>query len=312
MAHCEVVSVPRRGREAVELRASPAHEPLSSCAFEWPRDWRVHTSDWQPPGRLQVSYLFGLTAGPGDALTVSVARFGLEIDLLAFLRAGLGDAIFTGARRAGWTGLTVAHVDTEPPGPAWRIVCAGPAVHVLEARGVARRYLDRAAATLRSLSGFEAPAQPLIAAAVGAARLMRPAAWSATPEPAAHGHARTHFRHATNEGHLAAYLRVHVVDRRVHAGILPQALEAENARRLAVPGLVLGEPEPDPGPQGPTVRRTGEYLRRSIETRHAVRQVGPLLVFLDGATPGPERAPVRHLNGRRCFDLACASLRYEP
>ncbi len=311
MAHCEVVMVPRRGRDTVELRAAPAHEPLSSCAFEWPRAWRIHTTDWQPPAPLQVAHLFGLMAAPGDALVVSVARFGLEIDPLAFLKRSLGSAVVAEATRVGYHGLTVAVLELPSPGPAWRVVTSGPAVHLLEARGVARRYLDRAASTLRSLSGFEPPAQPFVAASVGPLRFQRPAAWTAQSEASPHGHHRAHFRHHTSEGHLAAYLRIHAVDRRVHVGGLPADFEARNTQRLDVPGLALGAPVEDPGPQGPTRRREGLYLKRSVETRHAVRQVGPMLVFADACFPGDDRAPVRRLNGRRCFDLAVSTLRLE-
>jgi hypothetical protein len=309
MAHCEVVQVPRRGREAVELRAAPAHEPLSSCAFEWPPGWKVHTTDWQPPALFEVGHLFGLSGAAGDTLTVSVARFGLEVDALAFLRERLGTAIMAQSTRSAWTGLSVGAIDLPAPGSAWRVVCTGPAVHVLEARGIARRYVDRAATTLRGLSGYAPPGENFGPASAGPLRMLRPLTWTPELESAPHGRFRAHFRRHTNEGHLAGYLRVSVVDRRVHPGLSPADLAAENERRLAFPGVVLGAPLSDPGPGGPTTRRDGEFERKSIETRHAVRQVGPLLVHLDACFPGAERAPLTRLNGRRAFDVAVWSLK---
>ena len=309
MAHCEVVQVPRRGRDAVELRASPAHEPLASCAFEWPPGWKVHTTDWQPPALFEVAHLFGLTAGSGDTLTISVARFGMEVDALAFLRDRLGTATMAQATRQAWTGLSVAAIDHPAPGSAWRIVCSGPALHVLEARGLARRYLDRAAATLRSLSGYEPPGESYGPGLVGPLRLLRPLAFTPQVDAAPHGQFRAHFRRLTNEGHLAGYLRVRVVDRRVHPGLPPADIAREVEATLGFPGVVLGPPSADPGPAGPTERRDGEFERRSVETRHAVRQVGPLLVHLDACFPGADRAPVTRLNGRRCFDVALWSLK---
>jgi hypothetical protein len=310
MAHCEVVQVPRRGRDVVELRAAPAHEPLASCAFEWPRGWRAHTTDWQPPALFETAYLFGLTAAPGDALTVGVARFGVEVDALAFLREKLGTAVGERAVRSAWTGLSVAALELPAPESSWRVVCSGPAVHLLEARGLARRYVDRAAATLRSLSGFEPPAERYGQAAVGPLRCLRPAAWPIVSEPAAHGYHRAHCLRTTNEGHLAAYLRVHVVDRRVHAGSPPAALLARVESDLTRDGLALGTPTDDAGPGGPTTRRTGTWRGQSVESRHAVRQIGPLLVSLDGAWPGAERAPLTRLNARRAFDVAVATLAF--
>lgn len=308
MAHCEVVAVPRRGREAVELRAAPAHEPLASCAFEWPPGWKVHTTDWQAPGRLQVGWLFGLTAAHGDALSVSVARFGMEVDALAFLKDHLGGAVVAGAQRVGWQGLSVGAIDEPSDGRAWRVVCSGPAVHVLEARGLGRRYLDRAAATLRSLSGYEPPAEPFVEAAVGPLRFLRPAAWTGAPDKAPHGHTRAHFRRHTNEGHLSGYLRVRVIDRRVHPGLNPAEAQTEVDQTILYPGLDLGAPVADAGPAGPTTMRTGTLDKRTVETRHGVRQVGPLLVHLDACFPGADRAPVTRLNGRRVFDVALWSL----
>jgi hypothetical protein len=310
MAHCEVVQVPRRGRDVVELRAAPAHEPLASCAFEWPRGWRAHTTDWQPPALFETAFLFGLTAAPGDGLTVSVARFGLEVDALAFLRDRLGTAVCEQAVRSAWTGLTVAALDHAPPGDAWRVVCSGPAVHVLQARGLARRFLDRAAATLRGLSGFEPPAERFVTTSAGPLRFLRPAAWQAVAEPAAHGFHRLHLQRASNEGHLASYLRIFVMDRRVHAGSPPEALLTQVERDLERDGLKLGKPRPEPGPGGPTTRRDGTFRGLGVETRHAVRQIGPLLVALDGACPGAERAPLTRLNARRAFDVAVATLAF--
>lgn len=308
MAHCEVVMVPRRGRDAVELRAAPAHEPLASCAFEWPRGWKVHTTDWQPPALFELGWLFGLSGAAGDTLTVSVARFGLEVDALAFLRERLGTAVMSEATRCGWLGLSVGAVDRPAPASSWRVVCTGPAVHVLEARGVARRYLDRAATTLRGLSGYEPPGENFGPNRVGPLTLLRPLAWTPQAESAPHGHHRAHFRRLTNEGHLAEYLRVRVVDRRVHAGLAPADIASDVERSLGFPGVELGAPQSDPGPSGPTTRRDGEFEKRSIETRHAVRQVGPLLVHLDACFPAADRAPLTRLNARRCFDVAAWSL----
>jgi len=308
MAHCEVVQVPRRGRDVVELRAAPAHEPLASCAFEWPRGWRTHTTDWQPPALFETAYLFGLTGTFGDALTVSVARFGLEVDALTFLRDRLGTAVCERAVRSTWSGLSVGAFDLAPPDSAWRVICSGPAVHLLEARGLARRYVDRAAATLRSLSGYDPPAERFAQAAVGPLRCLRPAAWQVVLEPAAHGFHRAHLLRTSNEGHLACYLRIFVVDRRIHAGEPPATLLSRVESHLARDGLVLGAPVDDAGPGGPTTRRAGTFRALSVETRHAVRQVGPLLVALDGACPGADRAPLTRLNGRRAFDVALATL----
>ncbi len=308
MAHSEVVQVPRRGRDVVELRAAPAHEPLSSCAFEWPRGWRTHTTDWQPPALFETAWLFGLTAAPGDALTVSVARFGLEVDALTFLRDRLGTAVCERAVRSAWTGLSVGAFDLGAPESSWRVVCSGPAVHVLEARGLARRYVDRAAATLRSLSGFEPPAERFGQVAVGPLRCLRPAAWQIVPEPATHGFHRAHLLRTSNEGHLAGYLRIFVVDRRIHAGEPPATLLARVETDLRRDGLVLGASVDDAGPGGPATRRVGTWRGLSVETRHAVRQVGPLLVALDGACPGADRAPLTRLNARRAFDVALATL----
>ena len=310
MAQCEVVRVPRPGRQTVEVRAAPAHEPLASCRFEWPARWRVHTCAWAPPPRGQASVLFGMNAGPGDALVVSVARFGLEVDALGWLESDLGTQRARAATPS-WRGLSVAALDEPQPGPAWRAVVSGPALHLLEAHGQARRWLDRAAATLRSLTPFEPPAEGVRGLSLGPLTFSALAAWRAdtATERVPHGHAVAVLRRTTSEGHLAGWLRVHVVDRRVLVGVNPDTLRAETAPDWASQGFTLGEADAATGASGPLARHRGEWQGRSVEVTSAERQIGPCWVRADVVTPGLERAPVSALNGRRALDVALATAR---
>jgi len=314
MAQCEVIRVPRAGRQVVEVRAAPAHEPLASCRFEWPARWRVHTCAWAPPPMGHASVLFALAAGPGDALVVSVARFGLEVDALSWLEAHVG-AHRADAATPSWRGLSVAALDEPPPGPAWRAVVSGPALHVLEAHGVARRWLDRAATTLRTLTPFEPPSEGVRPLSVGALGCSAPAAWRADAAVGRvpHGHAVAVLRRTTREGHLAGWLRVHVIDRRVLVGVNPDALRSETAPRWATHGVVLGDgARTVTGVSGPVTRQAGEWQGRSVEVSWAERQVGPCWVRADVVTAGAERAPISALNGRRALDVALATARVSP
>jgi len=310
MAQCEVVRVPRPGRQVVEVRASPAHEPLASCRFEWPARWRVHTCAWAPPPLGRASVLCALGAGPGDAVVVSVARFGLEVDALSWLEGQVGAERARRAARS-WRGLSVAALDEPQPGPAWRAVVSGPALHMLEAHGQARRWLDRAATTLRTLTPFEPPAEGVRALSLGPLTCSAPAAWRAdtATERVPHGHAVTVLRRATSEGHLAGWLRLHVVDRRVLVGVNPDTLRAETSPQWASQGFTLGEAHSATGASGQLARRVGEWQGRTVEVTSAERQVGPCWVRADVVTPGLERAPVSALNGRRALDVALATAR---
>ncbi|MFZ4735849.1 MAG: hypothetical protein ACOYM9_07895 [Bradymonadia bacterium] len=313
MAQCEVVRVKRPGRDLVEVRAAPAHEPLASCRFEWPARWQVRTCDWQPPPRSEPRLLFGLSAGPGDALLVSVVRFGLEVDALAWLEGWLGSARLSQATRVGWRGLSIALVDEGGAGPGWRAVLTGPSVHVLEAHGQARRWLDRAAATLRTLTPYDPPAEGFRPGALGGLDLSLPAAWRVdAPAPAPHGHAVTVLRRLTADGHLASWLRLHALDRRVHPGLNPAVLTTLTNPGLEQAGFILDAPTLAAGASGPVERRVGTWQGRSVETAMGVRQLGPYWLRVDGVMPGSARAPVTALNGRRVVDVALATAVVSP
>jgi hypothetical protein len=298
MADCEIV------RAGAELRAAPPHEPLASCAFEWPAGWDARGFSWFPPPLFVPSPLLRLARSPDDVLDVWVGRFGVEIDGLAFLEKWLGRPLDD----RGWRGLAIARGALD--GTEWRVVLSGPAVHVLGARGEARAHVDRAAATLHSLTGLGPQAEPVRPIDVGPLRCLRLGAWapervSAVP----HGHHRVHLRLTNAAAEVVAYLRLHVVDRRVHVGADPLQLLTTVDEEERSAGLAASPYGPDPGACGPAVGRPSSLEGVPVEVRRALRQIGPGLAVVSGVWPAPRHAPVAWLNGRRAFDLAVATLR---
>ena len=308
MAHCEVLRVERSGSALVELRAAPSHEPLSSCGFEWPRGWRLHTVDWVPPGRLQRSPLFACTAGASDVLRVEVSRFGMEVCPLSFLRQTLDHATLAEVSDWGFAGMSIARA--EAPSFSIRAVTSGPAVHILFASGHARSYVDRAAATLRTLSAYAPPAESSVAVTFGPLIGVRPAMWRhEREEKTPHGLSRDHLLRDTSEGHLSAYIRLQTLDRRVHPGTSPEVFLAQLDSTLSKAGLTLRAAERDVSPSGPTWVQRGVYLGNDLEVRRAFRQIGPCLVGIASAAPSFARAPLTYLHARRVFDWTLSALR---
>jgi len=303
MAHCEIVRVGTPGG-ASELRLAPPSEPLASCAFEWPVGWTPHTVDWSPPPLFRRAPLVRLEDGSGGALSLSVARFGVEVDGLAFLRRVLGRDL----ENTGWRGLPVAAA--EETDVAWRVVHSGPALHVLAARGGARLYVEHAAASLRGLSGLGPEAEPVKGTALGPVRFARLGAWKLERELGTpHGYHRLHLRLMGRQEELFGYLRVLAIDRRVHVDldVRPILEKSEAAHDWA--GLSLGDRRPDPGAGGVAHTRHGVLGDVPVEARGAVRQIGPGIVLVNGLWPSFEHAPIGWLNGRRHFDIVLATLR---
>lgn len=290
--------------DGLELRIAPGAEPLASCAFEWPDGWTPRCPVWRPPPLFAPSPLLSLT-GPEGTLDVLVARFGCEVDGLAFLRWWQpGDW-----RRLAWRGLPVgAGILGETD---WRVVHSGPALHLLAAAGEARAHLDRAAVTLRTLSGRPPPAEPVAPLGVGPLTTLRLASWQAAPRKGLpHGFHGADLWCEDPRGGVTARLRLLVADRRIHVGLDPRALiEQADALRRADPDLELGPPEPDLGADGPAERWSGRLGATPVEARRAVRLAGPALILADGLWPSPAHAPVAWLNGRRHLDVLLANAR---
>lgn len=302
MAACEIVrALTSDGRP--ELRAAPPHEPLASCAFEWPDGWIAQAPPWVPPPPFTASPLLRLTRDDG-ALDVAVARFGCEVDGLAFLEQWLGGPL----EGRGWRGPAIAlgrRGEVE-----WRVVGSGPAVHLLAATGSARALVDRAAATLRSLTGLGPEAEPVRPIDVGPLRCVRLAAWKLQRGAPPHGHHRAHLRLLDAEERASAYLRLHVLDRRVHVAADPHALLAATDADERKAGLVDRTPaSADHGPGGPAERWEAKLGGIPVEVRRALRQIGPGLLVATAVHPTAAHAPLAWLNGRRHFDLALATLR---
>ncbi len=234
----------------------------------------------------------------GEAsLHVHAARFGCEVDGLSFLQAWHpGDW-----SDLGWEGLPIARGtlgETE-----WRVVHTGPALHLLEATGAARDLLDGAARTLRSLSGLGPNAEAVAALKVGPLSTLRLESWQATPyADVPHGHHAVRLANVDPRGEVLAFLRVLVADRRVHVGLDPAVLAAEGDRERQAWGVVLADAVPDVAASGGAHSWRAMMGNIEVETRRAIRQLGPSLVVVDGVWPA-RRSPVARLNGRRHLDL---------
>ncbi len=302
MANCEIVRV------GAELHAAPPHEPLASCAFAWPEGWAARGFPWAPPPLFVPAPLLRLERD-GGALDVYVARFGCEVDGLAFLETWHGGPL----DRRGWNGIAVARGARDDV--EWRVVHSGPALHLLAAQGEARAHVDAAALSLRSESGLGPEAEPVRPIDIGPLRCLRLSAW--TPEPGRglpHGHHRVHLRLLDPRSEAPmAYLRLHVVDRRVHVGFDPRALLAAADADERASGLTdFGAAAADPGAGGPAETRTARLDGVAVEVRRALRQIGAGLAVVTGVWPTAGHAPVAWLNGRRHFDVALATMRSRP
>jgi hypothetical protein len=320
MAHCEVVQVPRRGRDVVELRAAPAHEPLASCAFEWPRGWRAHTTDWQPPALFETAYLFGLTAAPGrrpDGRCRPLRGGGRCAGLSS---GALGTAVGERAVRSAWTGLSVAALELPAPESSWRVVCSGPAVHLLEARGLARRYVDRAAARpFAGCPGYAPPGEHYgQASRRGRCECLRPQLDADRVRVgAAHGYLPCAFLPPRRTrviwpGTCGCMSSTGAFTPAVcPAADCSRAVESELTWRPGR-GARCADSD-DAGPGGPTTRRDGRVGAQSPSRRGTqCGRSGRCSFTLDGCFPGAERAPLTRLNGRRAFDVAVATSRSAP
>lgn len=304
MLTCRMATVTRPDG-LVEWRVAPDQEPLASCALVWPADYTPAAPPWAPPALHGAAHLFDLTGPDGGRLRVHVMRYGVEVDGFEALRGWLAEhAPETPLTDPRWTGLPL--VEARAGETRWAVVHAGPALFVMQADGPARRWLPRAARSLRSLAGEPIEAEALVSFDVGPLRTRRLAAWRLGERlRAPHGHHRATLLLDAPTGQALARLELLVVDRRVHPGLDPHVLLAAADGRLATLGVRPGERALDPGPSGPA--RSGPVQAGQTEHRRVLRQVGRSLVVIDGLWR--RDAAVARLNGRRHQDvlLACAA-----
>ena len=303
MLTCRMVTLARPDG-LVEWRVAPESEPLASCALVGPAGATASAPGWAPPGLHGAAHLFDLTDTDGGRLRVYVMRYGVEVDGLEAVRGWLA------AREPGaaltdpvWTGLPL--VEARAGDTRWAVVHAGPALFALRADGPARRWLPRAARSLRSLAGEPIEAEALIPFEVGPLRTRRFAAWRLGERlRAPHGHHRATLLLDAPTGEPLARLELLVVDRKVHPGLDPHVMLAAADGRLATLGVEPGERALDPGPSGPA--RAGSVAQGQLEHRRLLRQAGRALVVIDGLWR--RDATVARLNGRRHQDVlvACA------